>query len=90
MSTWRITGDPLLPATGAGPLDGLRIAVKDVIAVAGQARGAGNPTWLAGQSPSDTDAPVVAALRAAGVPEDQVVTMTTGNPRRIFEAQGGY
>lgn len=33
---------------------------------------------------------VVPALKAAGVTEDQIGTMTIGNPRRIFEAQGAY
>jgi Asp-tRNA(Asn)/Glu-tRNA(Gln) amidotransferase A subunit family amidase len=63
---WRVHGDPLLPSTAGGRLDGLRVAVKDLIAVAGQPRGAGNPTWLAEQAPAPADAPAVAALRAAG------------------------
>lgn len=33
---------------------------------------------------------VLPALRAAGVTEEQVRTMTVDNPRRIFEAQGAY
>ncbi|MBF6600668.1 MAG: phosphotriesterase [Dehalococcoidia bacterium] len=33
---------------------------------------------------------VIPALRAAGVSEEQVRTMTIDNPRRIFEAQGAY
>lgn len=33
---------------------------------------------------------VVPALRAAGVSDEQIRTMTVDNPRRIFEAQGGY
>jgi phosphotriesterase-related protein len=33
---------------------------------------------------------VVPALRASGVPDDQIDLMTTGNPRRIFERQGAY
>lgn len=33
---------------------------------------------------------VVPGLRRLGVPEDQIEAMTTGNPRRIFEAQGAY
>jgi Asp-tRNA(Asn)/Glu-tRNA(Gln) amidotransferase A subunit family amidase len=63
---WRVKGDPLLPPTGTGPLDGLRVAVKDLIAVGGYPRGGGNPTWLAEQPPEERDAPVVATLRAAG------------------------
>ncbi|WP_218577684.1 amidase family protein [Phytohabitans rumicis] len=59
---WR----PLAPPTGTGPLDGLRLAVKDLFAVAGHAVGAGNPTWLASAPPSEVDATAVARLRAAG------------------------
>jgi phosphotriesterase-related protein len=33
---------------------------------------------------------VVPALREAGVSEEQIRTMTVDNPRRVFEAQGGY
>jgi amidase len=57
---------PLAPATGHGPLDGLRIAVKDLFAVTGFAMGGGNPTWLAEALPAAEDAPAVARLRAAG------------------------
>ena len=34
----------------AGPLDGLRFAVKDLIDVAGCRTGGGNPAWLRDQS----------------------------------------
>ncbi|MBI5283734.1 MAG: phosphotriesterase [Chloroflexi bacterium] len=44
------------------------------------------PRWHYLHIPDD----VVPALRAAGVGEEQVRQMTTGNPRRIFEAQGAY
>jgi phosphotriesterase-related protein len=33
---------------------------------------------------------IIPALKKAGVSDDQVRTMTVGNPRRIFEAQGAY
>jgi len=33
---------------------------------------------------------VLPALRSAGVSDEQITQMTVGNPRRIFEAQGGY
>ncbi|WP_433558998.1 amidase family protein [Pseudonocardia xinjiangensis] len=49
----------------AGPLHGTPIAVKDIIDVAGSPRGNGNPHDMAG-APAASDAPVVAALRAAG------------------------
>jgi amidase len=65
-SIWRIVGAPLLPPTAAGVLDGDTVAVKDLFAVAGQALGAGNPTWLGEQRPQPTTAPAVAALQAAG------------------------
>jgi len=48
-----------------GPLHGVLIAVKDLIDVAGHPRGNGNPHDMAG-APAAADAPVVAALRAAG------------------------
>ena len=58
----------LLPApvrATAGSLLGVAVAVKDMIDVAGQPRGNGNPTSMAGP-PRPADAPVVARLRAAG------------------------
>jgi Asp-tRNA(Asn)/Glu-tRNA(Gln) amidotransferase A subunit family amidase len=65
-SVWRVRGEPLAPPAGSGPLDGLRVAVKDLFAVAGQRIGAGNPTWLAAAAPEPADADAVARLRAAG------------------------
>ncbi|MEU5881984.1 amidase family protein [Spirillospora sp. NPDC047279] len=52
--------------TAGGPLAGLRLAVKDVIDVAGLPTGAGHPRWLATHPPAERDAPAVARLRAAG------------------------
>ena len=63
---WRVRGEPLVAATGSGPLDGARVAVKDLLAVAGHRVGAGNPTWLAGAPAEPTHAPAVATLLAAG------------------------
>lgn len=63
---WRAVGDPLLPATGSGPLDGTTVAVKDLYAVPGHPVGAGNPTYLRESSPQTTPAAAVAALLAAG------------------------
>ncbi|MEV6930084.1 amidase family protein [Dactylosporangium sp. NPDC051485] len=65
-TVWRVKGMPLAPATGHGPLDGMRLAVKDLFAVTGFAVGGGNPQWLAAALPAAEDAPVVARLRAAG------------------------
>ncbi|CAM2144120.1 Amidase [Pararobbsia alpina] len=53
-------------ATGRGPLDGLRFAVKDLIDVAGVRTGGGNPDWLATHGPAHEHASVVARLLAAG------------------------
>ena len=58
----------LLPAparAARGPLLGLAVAVKDMVDVAGQPRGNGNPSCLAGP-PRAADAHVVARLRQAG------------------------
>lgn len=65
-TVWRVKGMPLAPATGHGPLDGLRVAVKDLFEVTGFAVGGGNPAWLASALPAAADAPAVARLRAAG------------------------
>ena len=53
-------------ATGAGLLDGLTFALKDLIDVAGCRTGAGNPDWLARQSPAERSATVVEKTLAAG------------------------
>jgi len=49
-----------------GPLDGLTFAVKDLIDVAGQVTGGGNPDWRAGQQPAAESAPAVNRLLDAG------------------------
>ncbi|QBK03433.1 amidase [Hylemonella gracilis] len=53
--------------TGSGQLDGVRLAVKDLIDVGGTITGGGNPDWAAAQTEAAVDAPCVATLRAAGV-----------------------
>jgi Asp-tRNA(Asn)/Glu-tRNA(Gln) amidotransferase A subunit family amidase len=54
-----------LPPTGPGPLAGVRVAVKDLVAVAGRPLWAGSASRL--DAPAErADAAVVAALRAAG------------------------
>src|ERR1700720_1403873 len=55
-----------LAPTGAGPLDGLTFAVKDLIDVAGAPTGGGNPDWLQAQRRAVASAPVVDMLLAAG------------------------
>ncbi|MFO6420845.1 amidase [Hylemonella sp. W303a] len=52
--------------TRHGRLDGVRLAVKDLIDVGGARTGGGNPDWASAQSEARADAPCVAALRAAG------------------------
>lgn len=52
--------------TGHGPLDGLRLAVKDLIDVQGEITGGGNPDWAASQTPALRHSPAVAACLAAG------------------------
>ena len=63
---WRVLGDPLLAPTASGPLDGHTVAVKDLFAVAGHRRGAGNPDWLAEAEPEPVSAWAVTALLDAG------------------------
>ena len=52
--------------TGQGPLDGLSLAVKDLIDVQGEITGGGNPDWAASQTPALRHSPAVAACLAAG------------------------
>ncbi|WP_405014768.1 amidase family protein [Kitasatospora sp. NBC_01539] len=57
--------DPAPPAPD-GPLAGVRLAVKDVVDVAGLPTGAGHPLRLLTHPPAERDAEAVARLRAAG------------------------
>lgn len=65
-ATWRVLGSPLVAPTGTGPLDGVAVAVKDLVAVAGQRVGSGNPVKLAQARTEPEHAPVLAALLAGG------------------------
>jgi amidase len=65
-SVWRVVGDPLVPSSAPGPLNGLGIAVKDLLAVAGHPIGGGVPAWLAEQHPQPSSAPALTALLEAG------------------------
>jgi amidase len=58
MTTWLVRLDP--------PGDGLRLAVKDCIDVAGLPTTVGCPVIAAGAPAADADAPVVASARRAG------------------------
>src|SRR5207302_4527352 len=62
---WRKLGAPLV-AGGDGPLAGVKVAVKDLFALAGERIGAGNPDWLREASPEPRHASAVAALVGAG------------------------
>lgn len=66
--------DPFVPwvpvdpsAAAATPEGALRLAVKDVIDVAGLPTGCGHPLWLATHEVAERDAEVVALLRRAGL-----------------------
>src|SRR5689334_15594179 len=50
----------------AGPLRGLRFAVEDVFAIAGESACFGNPTWLATHPPATATAKVIQQLLGAG------------------------
>jgi amidase len=50
----------------AGPLAGMRFAVKDVFAIQGETACFGNPTWLATHGPADASANVLVQLLEAG------------------------
>ncbi|QPP05482.1 amidase [Streptomyces bathyalis] len=65
-AVWRERGAPLVAPSGSGPLSGLRLAVKDVYAIAGQRVGAGNPDFLAEAEPETAHAWAVGALLDAG------------------------
>jgi Asp-tRNA(Asn)/Glu-tRNA(Gln) amidotransferase A subunit family amidase len=65
-AVWRVVGDPLLRGASAGPLVGVRVAVKDLFAVRGQVVGAGNPTWERSAPTAPRSAPAVQDLLDAG------------------------
>ncbi|WP_114424096.1 amidase family protein [Nocardioides houyundeii] len=58
-------GELVVGPTGAGPLDGVTVAVKDLFDVAGRVTAAGNPTLAAGV-PASSHAEAVARLLRAG------------------------
>ena len=55
-----------VPGKAEGPLAGLTFAVKDLIDVKGISTGAGNPDWLASQSPAEDHGWVVSRLLKSG------------------------
>ncbi len=61
-----IRAEVTVRGASGGPLAGTRVAVKDVIDVAGVATGAGNPDWLARAPVAAAHAPAVTRLLDAG------------------------
>ncbi len=55
-----------LPATGAGTLDGLGLAVKDMFAIEGHVSSFGHPRWRETHSPWKYTAPLLEKLLSAG------------------------
>lgn len=55
-----------LPGAAAGPLAGMKFAVKDIYDIAGHVTGCGNPDWLRSHGPATKTAAVVEELLAAG------------------------
>ncbi len=62
----RVGPAPLAPGRPGGPLEGVTLAVKDVIDLAGVATGAGNPAFLQAAHPAREHAAAVALLLDAG------------------------
>ncbi|TDC62212.1 DUF3225 domain-containing protein, partial [Streptomyces hainanensis] len=65
-AVWRVSGEPLATGAPEGPLSGVRVAVKDLFAVAGHPVGAGTPRWLAEAPTENRHADAVQALLDAG------------------------
>ncbi|GAA3320760.1 hypothetical protein GCM10020331_033070 [Ectobacillus funiculus] len=61
-----VDGDINIEATGAGRLNGLTFAVKDVFAIQGYTNGAGNPDWLRTHMPAAQHAPAIERLLKHG------------------------
>lgn len=68
MTALRCFTDPsvTLAPTARGPLDGVRIAVKDLIDIVGHRSSFGHARWRETHGTSSADAPIVTRLRAAG------------------------
>jgi amidase len=61
-----VPGSRPFPATGDGPLSGMRTAVKDCIELAGHTSSFGHARWRETHEPAGRDGDVVARLRSAG------------------------
>lgn len=55
-----------LPPLGIGPLNGLKVAVKDIFDIEGQVTGCGNPDWARGHETAERHAEAVMRLLRAG------------------------
>jgi amidase len=68
MSGFFVPHDLKAPIAGAshGPLAGLRAVVKDMVDIAGERAGGGNPDWLANAQTATTNAAAVEKLLGAG------------------------
>ena len=92
---WRVVGDPLVPGAGEGPLAGLTVAVKDVVAVAGFAVGAGVPAWLEAAEPERRHAVALQRLLRAGASvrgiarTDQLAYSLAGTNEHDIRETGG-
>ncbi|MEZ0491352.1 AtzH-like domain-containing protein [Kineococcus sp. TBRC 1896] len=65
-ATWRVRGTPLAAGADSGPLRGVRVAVKDLVAVAGHRVGGGVPAWLEQAPVEEAHAPALQRLLDAG------------------------
>lgn len=57
---------PLDTPVASGPLEGLRVVVKDVIDMAGAVTGGGNPDWASEHEPAAESAAALTALTESG------------------------
>ncbi|MFP3124914.1 amidase [Ectobacillus funiculus] len=93
-----------IEATGAGRLNGLSFAVKDVFAIQGYTNGAGNPDWLRTHMPAAQHAPTIERLLKHGaklkgtVQTDELMYSLNGenfhygtpvNPKAVDRIPGG-
>ncbi len=85
------------PPTGTGDLNGVRVAIKDLIAIGGHTSSFGHQRWRETHEPAAVDAPLVSQLRAVGAAVvgttkmDQLAYSLIGNvgegepPKNVFD-----
>ena len=86
-TVWRVVGDPLIAGAGAGQSAGVRVAVEDVFAVAGQRIGAGHPACLAAAQVQPSHAAAVDRLLSDGA---DVRGLTRTSPLGWTRAGSGF